>query len=146
MRIATGTAIFVSLAAAAFAQTANTLQPSDLSRMRDVGAVQFSPDGKRLTYSVINFDKPGRPYSQQWEMDVANGRASRLGGEHEVSGGGVWSPDSQWIAYHGQLNGKSGLMVAHPDGSAARFIARCFSTSASPKTRRTYPFIVPPKR
>ena len=127
MRIAA--LLLACLSAAAMAQPSALFQPSDLSRMKEVGAVGFSPDGKKLTYSVINFDAPGRAYSQQWQMDLANGQISRLGGEKEISGGGVWSPDSQWIAYQGKMGDKSGLIVAHPDGSGQRFLAEMSDTN-----------------
>src|SRR5918911_324844 len=41
-----------------------------------------------------------------------------------------WSPDGQWIAYRGGVSGESGLVVAHPDGSAAKFLAEMTGTNA----------------
>ncbi len=40
------------------------LQTSDLSRLRAIGDVHLSPDGTRVAYSIVNNDRPGRPYSQ----------------------------------------------------------------------------------
>src|SRR4029077_10119979 len=40
------------------------------------------------------------------------------------------SPDGQWIAYTGKLNGKSGLMIAHADGSAPKFLSAMHWTSS----------------
>src|SRR5260370_26957256 len=76
------------------------LQSSDYLKLRSVGSVQFSPDAARLAYTVENNDGPGRPYSQIWIMNVADGKSIRLGGEKErTSGPEVW-PTGEWIAYH----------------------------------------------
>src|SRR5688572_6345139 len=98
------------------------LQSSDLFKLRSVGAVQLSPDGSRVAYTVSNSDETVRPYSQIWILDIASGKSTRFGGEKDRASNPVWSPDGQWIAYSGRdgASGKSGLMVARPDGSAAR--------------------------
>ena len=47
--------------------------------------VAFSgPDATRIAYSVQNNDRPGRPYSQVWIMDVATGKTVRLGSDKEA--------------------------------------------------------------
>jgi len=121
-------AIF-SLASPSRAQT-NVLQIADYQRLRAAGAPAFSPDGKLLAYSVTRFDRPGRPWGQLWVMDLASGKSTRLGGENEGSGGAVWSPDGRWIAYFGAAEGKQGLVMAHPDGSGATFLAEVSGTNA----------------
>src|SRR5262249_29792763 len=90
----------------------NRLQASDLLRLRSVGGVQLSPDGRRVAYVVENNDGPGRPYGQLRIMTLADGRSVRLGGEKEASGDPVWSPDGRWLAYRGGVNGHAGLMLA----------------------------------
>ena len=116
------------LSISAVAQT-NVLRSSDLSRMRAVSSVSFSPDGKLLAYNVTMYDRPGRPYQQLFLLDTASGRSTRFGANNGNASGGVWSPDGQWLAYMGSLNGKSGLIVSHPDGSAPRFIAEVHGTN-----------------
>src|SRR5437867_467259 len=49
----------------------SAFQSGDLYRLKSVGDVQMSPDATRIAYSVQNNDRPGRPYSQVWIMDVA---------------------------------------------------------------------------
>src|SRR5947207_3121793 len=61
-----------------------TFQSSDLYRLKSVGDVQMSPDGRRIAYSVQNNDRPGRPYSQVSSLDDA-----RL----------AWSPDGRQVAF-----------------------------------------------
>ena len=48
---------------------AEGLTSSDLSRLRSVGSVELSPDGRHIAYSVTMRDRPGRPYGQLWIMD-----------------------------------------------------------------------------
>lgn len=106
------------------------LQSSDLLKLRSVTAVQLSPDGRRVAYVVENNDGTGRPWGQLWVMTIADGKSVRFGGEREPSGDPVWSHDGQSIAYRGSANGKSGLVVARPDGTGARLLAEVNGTNA----------------
>ena len=106
------------------------LQSSDLLKLRSVSAVQVSPDGTHVAYTVENNDGAGRPYGQLWVMTIADGRTVRFGGEKESSGNPEWSPDGQWIAYRGRVGDRSGLVVARPDGSFARFLAEMSGTNS----------------
>jgi dipeptidyl aminopeptidase/acylaminoacyl peptidase len=124
---------FVFAAAVALASTASAqdrLQSSDLLKLRSVASVALSPDGTRAAYVVENNDGPGRPYGQLWVMTLADGKSVRFGGEKESSGNPEWSPDGQWIAYRGRVGDKSGLVVARPDGSGAKFLAEMSGTNA----------------
>jgi dipeptidyl aminopeptidase/acylaminoacyl peptidase len=109
---------------------ADRLQPADYQKLRAVGQVKFSPDGRLLAYTITRFDRPGRAWSQVWVMDLATKKSVRMGGENEGSGGPVWSPDGKWIAYSGMAEGKQGLVMAHPDGMGATFLAEVMGTNA----------------
>jgi dipeptidyl aminopeptidase/acylaminoacyl peptidase len=116
----------------AHAQTSSGgLVAEDLQRMRAVVQADFSPDGKLIAYTVLRHDRPGRPWPQLWVMDAASGKSVRIGGEQDVAGGPVWSPDGKWIAYAGAAEGKHGLAIAHPDGSAITFLAEASGTNAA---------------
>src|SRR5579871_4361607 len=106
------------------------LVPVDYQRMRSVAQAAISPDGKFVAYTVLRYDRPGRPWPQLWVFDVASGKTTRIGGEQDVAGSPVWSPDSRWIAYDGAAEGKHGLAVVHPDGSAATFLSEASGTNA----------------
>ena len=110
---------------------AQSLQSSDLSRLRSVGTVELSPDGRHIAYTVTMRDRPGRPYSQIWILDLTTEKSIRLGAEKERTGGPKWSPDSKWLAYIGGEGEEEGLKVAHPDGSGAVFLTKV-SGSNSP--------------
>lgn len=119
---------FVSLALSATLSA--QLHSIDLSKLHSVSNVQFSLDGKHIAYVVQNFDKPEQPWRQVWIMDAGSGHSLRLGGADEASSDPRWSPDGSWIAYHGKQGEKSGLLIAHPDGSGARFLAEMEGTNA----------------
>jgi dipeptidyl aminopeptidase/acylaminoacyl peptidase len=114
------------------------LQSSDLLKLRSIGDVQWSPDNSRIAYTVSNNDGPRRPYSQLWIMTVADGKSVRLAVGQETSSGPEWSPDGQWIAYHGRAGGREGLIIARPDGSGMKFLAATETTNSPlPTTGKT---------
>src|ERR1700704_2188073 len=90
---------------------AQGLSSSDLSRLRSVGSVELSPDGRRIAYTVTMRDRPGRPYGQLWIMDVATQKSVRVGGEKDSGGGPLWSPDGKWLAFEGHQGEKGGLFM-----------------------------------
>jgi dipeptidyl aminopeptidase/acylaminoacyl peptidase len=121
--------VALSAAGAAHAQETG-LQSRDLSRFRSVAQVAMSPDGTQIAYAVMNNDRPGRPYPQLWVMDVATGASRRLATDEAPSSDATWSPDGQWVAYHGTAGGQTGLIVAHPDGTGATFVAPVEGTNS----------------
>src|SRR5437660_12703450 len=60
---------------------AQGLVGSDLSRLRSVGSVELSPDGRRIAYGVVTRARPGRPYGQPWIMDLATSTSVRVGAQ-----------------------------------------------------------------
>ena len=120
--------ILTLIATAASGQT-RTFASGDFYKIRSAGGPAFSPDGAALAYTVSNNDGPGRPYSQTWIMTLADGRSIRFGKEKDATGGPAWSPDGRWIAYSGSLDGKSGLIIAHADGTGTKFIAALEGTN-----------------
>src|SRR6266403_2323372 len=129
VRTATAVVAIGSLGLAAAANPQG-LVSSDLSRLRSVGGVAASPDGKRVVYTVVMRDRPGRPYGQLWIMDLSTQKSVRVGGDKDGGGSGVWSPDGKWIAFSGHQGDKSGLFVVRPDGSEVTFLADVHGTNS----------------
>ncbi|OLB20854.1 MAG: hypothetical protein AUH16_04015, partial [Acidobacteria bacterium 13_2_20CM_57_7] len=113
----------VALIMFASSGAAQGLASSDLSRLHSVGGVELSPDGRRIAYTVVMRDRPGRPYGQLWVIDLTTQKSVRVGGEKDSGGGPLWSPDGKWFAFQGHQGEKGGLFVARPDGSEVTFLA-----------------------
>jgi dipeptidyl aminopeptidase/acylaminoacyl peptidase len=103
---------------------------ADLARLRSVDDVRLSPDGHRVAYTVSNNDGDRRPYSQLWVMTLADRRSVNFSTGKEGSREPEWSPDGTKIAYSGALEGKSGLIVANPDGTGKRFVHEMGGTNS----------------
>lgn len=108
---------------------AQGLQTADLYKLRSVGDVQLSPDGRRLAYNVVISDRPGRPHAEVWLMDLASGDTRRLGSDDEAASSPRWSPDGRRIAFFGRANKTSGLLVADATGGDVTFIAEVKGTN-----------------
>jgi dipeptidyl aminopeptidase/acylaminoacyl peptidase len=131
-------AILASALAPDAGAQAGRLQSGDLLKLRSVGDIQFSPDGTRIAYTVSNNDGAGRPYSQVWIMTLADNKSTRIGTEKEASSTPEWSSDGRWIAYRGVVGNQSGLIVARPDGSGAKYLGPLEGTNSPlPSTGRT---------
>lgn len=105
-------------------------QSSDLLKLRSVGAVQFSPDGARIAYTVTRNDLGLKPVGQLWVMMLADRKSICLSVANEFSGEPEWSPDGKWIAFSGAAGDRRGLIVARPDGSERRYLAPLEGTNS----------------
>jgi dipeptidyl aminopeptidase/acylaminoacyl peptidase len=115
--------ILCSVASTSLFAQSRTFSSTDLYKLRSAGGVALSPDGARLAYSIARNDGEGRPYSQLSIMTLADRRSISFSNGKDSSSGGEWSPDGHWIAYSGKLGDKSGLIIAHPDGSGAKLLS-----------------------
>ncbi len=120
-------ALLFGFAAASFAAG---FQSADLLKFRAIGAVQLSPDGSRLAYTVLRYDGPRRIFGQLWIMNLADQKSICLSEGDEPSGDPEWSPDSHWIAYSGRAEGKAGLILARADGRGKKYLAPLEGTNA----------------
>jgi dipeptidyl aminopeptidase/acylaminoacyl peptidase len=112
---------------------------ADYLKLRSVGTVRLSPDGKRLAYTVENHDLPGKQYSQVWLLTLADGKSVRIGDATASSSDPEWSPDGQRLAFSGRSGEKSALLIANADGSGARMLAPLEGTNNPlPSTGRRF--------
>jgi len=139
LRVVSGFLFAVTLLAYAPSGSAQGLASSDISRLRSVGSVELSPDGRRIAYTIVMRDRPGRPYGQLWIMDLGTQKSARVGGEKDAAGGPLWSPDGRSLAFEGSIADKSGLFVARADGSDITFLAFANGTNSPlPGTGKEY--------
>ena len=109
------------LIATVAAQPPSGLQSQDLYKLQSVSDVHASPDGRQIVYSVQSSDRPERPYSRLWIVDVERRTERRIG--PDSASGPVWSPDGSLIAFTSRADAQSGLMIIKPDGSGETFLA-----------------------
>jgi dipeptidyl aminopeptidase/acylaminoacyl peptidase len=91
-----------TVAVAAPAQTAEkrALTIADLYDIKGVGDPQYSPDGKRIAFTVTEFDmKKGKSNSDIYIMNADGSAIRRLtwrkGGDYHPR----WSPDGKWLLF-----------------------------------------------
>jgi dipeptidyl aminopeptidase/acylaminoacyl peptidase len=109
---------------------AQGLTSGDLSRLRSVAGAAISPDLKRIAYTIVVRDTPGRPHGQLWVMDLATQKSLQIGGDRDAAGNAVWSPDGKWLAFPGHIGEKGGLFIARPDGSDITFLTEAHGTNS----------------
>jgi dipeptidyl aminopeptidase/acylaminoacyl peptidase len=109
--------------------TGQGLQVSDIYRLRAVGDVQIAPNASRIAYTVTNYERPGRPYSQLWIADVGSGRSTRVGDEDDSGAGPRWSPDGMRVAYFGRAREGSGILIANVSGGRPTYVGPVTSTN-----------------
>jgi dipeptidyl aminopeptidase/acylaminoacyl peptidase len=85
--------------------------------------VQISPDARAVVYTVVNNDRPGRPYPRVWLLDLASGRSRRLHDDLDTAMEPHFSPDGRRLAYIGKSGEGLALIVSNADGSAAQVIS-----------------------
>jgi dipeptidyl aminopeptidase/acylaminoacyl peptidase len=105
------------------------LQVADVYRLRSVGDVHLSPDGRTAIYGVVNNEGPGVPDSHLWTLDLATGATTRLGGEGFTGSDPHFSPDGRRLAYVGTLDNRLGVIVTDAGGRGATFVAPVESTN-----------------
>ena len=130
LRVVSGFLSTVALLASAPCGSAQGLASGDISRLRSVGSAELSPDSRRIAYTIVMRDRPGRPYGQLWMMDLGTQKSARVGGEKDAAGGPLWSPDGKSLAFEGSIADKSGLFVARADGSDITYLASTNGTNS----------------
>jgi len=74
---------------------------------------RFSPDGKRLAYSLLNGSG-----SDIWVKDLERDTPSKLTSFPETNGWPVWTPDGQYIIFRSDNTAAPGLYIVRADGSS----------------------------
>ncbi|MEW6128294.1 MAG: S9 family peptidase [Acidobacteriota bacterium] len=98
-KIAFSFLILLLITLAAFAGT-KTMTIEDSLAIKNIGAPQFSPDGKWLTYTISAWDKENnRRVSHIYLVSSSGGRSIKLTNGEKGEGGAQWSPDGTRIAF-----------------------------------------------
>jgi dipeptidyl aminopeptidase/acylaminoacyl peptidase len=98
----------------------------DLHRLRSVGDVQLSPDGRQVAYTVQSRESPGGPTSELWIRTLSSDEARSIGPGRAPR----WAADGSWIAFQGRTEEEgSGIVLVRPDGSERHLLAATRGTN-----------------
>ena len=122
------TGLILCIAVAGHGAAAQGFQSSDLSGFRAAGSAEISPDGRKVAYTIMLRDRPGRPYTQVSVLDLATQQSVRFGGADE--GSGIPSVARRQVAGVRWRRGMRRVWVAQPDGSGATFLAPMQGTNS----------------
>lgn len=108
-----------------FSQTKEKIVASDLTRIKQVGGIAISPDGKRAVYTVTALEPAAEALEYEyrthlWLADLETKTAPRaITRGTESASQAVWSPDGKSVAFVRAVKGKSQVFVMPLDGGEA---------------------------
>jgi dipeptidyl aminopeptidase/acylaminoacyl peptidase len=125
MKTALLVAALAASTAASAAAAAEPLTPALTLNRRTIGELEFSPDGRRLVFTVTEpVTGSTRPRSI-WLLEIASGRLRQLTFSGKSDGSPRWSPDGSSIAFTSDRDGTSQLyLLPMRGGEAERLIDR----------------------
>jgi dipeptidyl aminopeptidase/acylaminoacyl peptidase len=94
-------------------------------KVRAVGGVQVSPDGKRVLYTVnepVMTTEKSEYLTQVWTASASGGDAYQMTFSEKSSTNPDWSPDGRWIAFTSSRSGKNNLYLMRSTGGEAEMI------------------------
>jgi dipeptidyl aminopeptidase/acylaminoacyl peptidase len=117
-------AIILALAAgeltsvSAFGDKRMTIE--DALAIKLVGAPQFSPDGKRIAYTISEWDrKENRRITHIWLVSAAGGPSTKLTNGDKGESSPQWSPDGSRIAFLADRDKGAQVWIIAVDGGEA---------------------------
>jgi dipeptidyl aminopeptidase/acylaminoacyl peptidase len=96
--------------------------PAVMMRVKPVGAVQVSPDGKRVAYTVreaVMTDDKSEFRTHVHLADADGGDAFQLTQGDQSCDNPQWSPDGKWIAFTSSRSGKNNVWLIRARGGEA---------------------------
>src|SRR5262249_43562721 len=94
-------------------------------KVKAVGGVQVSPDGKRVLYTVnepVMTSEKSEYLTQIWMASASGGDAYQMTFGEKPSTSPDWSPDGRWIAFTSSRSGKNNLYLMRSTGGEAEMI------------------------
>src|SRR5450432_2590984 len=104
-------------------QEKRTVEPADLFRLKFVTGGQFSPDGKRVAYTITHIDaEKEKEYGAIWVMTLNSGETRQYTSGTAKDDSPTWSPDGRQIAFMSTRGDKPQIYVIPIDGGEARAV------------------------
>src|SRR5262245_31837843 len=94
-------------------------------KVKAVGGVEVSPDGKRVLYTVnepVMTSEKSEYLTQIWMASADGGDAYQMTFGEKSSTNPDWSPDGRWIAFTSSRSGKNNLYLMRSTGGEAEMI------------------------
>ncbi len=94
-------------------------------KVKAVGGVQVSPDGKRVLYTVnepVMTAEKSEYLTQIWMANTDGSDAFQMTFGEKSSTNPDWSPDGRWIAFTSSRSGKNNLYLMRSTGGEAEMI------------------------
>jgi dipeptidyl aminopeptidase/acylaminoacyl peptidase len=116
--------LLLFLAVAAFCHAQVPTIEQSLS-METAGSARISPDGKFVAYTKTKADwDENANVTQLWVYMTSTGEHYQLTHGKKSASPAEWSPDSRWIAFTSDRDGKSQLYLISPSGGEARQLTK----------------------
>jgi acylaminoacyl-peptidase len=97
----------------------------DLLRIKFLGQVELSPDGKRAVYVVMTTDRDEDSYrSALYLLNLDSGKSKQFSSGLSKDTQPRWSPDGKAIAFLSNRSGKNQIWLIDADGGEARQLTR----------------------
>jgi Tol biopolymer transport system component len=107
-----------------FAQNGNEpIRVTDLTKIRSIGSIAVSPDGKQVVYVVTAIEPKGEEYNyinQLWLSDLSGKSQPLQLTSKENAGQPAWSPDGKQIAFIRNADNKPQIFLLPLQGGEAR--------------------------
>ncbi|WP_020600895.1 S9 family peptidase [Spirosoma panaciterrae] len=114
----------------AVAQTKSKVTVTDLTRIKQVGGIELSPDGKQAVYTITTIEPnpdqkvDGRPEEYDYKTHIyltslKPGDSRALTHGPESARQAVWAPDGKQLAFVRTVKGKSQIFIMPLDGGEA---------------------------
>jgi len=97
----------------------------ELVELGSVGGATISPDGRWVAYEESSTDWDRDAFvTQLYVADTSSGTVTQLTRGKESASDIEWSPDSRWITFLRNVDGKGQIHAIHPDGGEAQVISK----------------------
>jgi dipeptidyl aminopeptidase/acylaminoacyl peptidase len=107
-----------------FAQNGNEpMRVTDLTKIRSIGSIAVSPDGKQVVYVVTAIEPKGEEYNyinQLWLSDLSGKSQPIQLTSKENAGQPAWSPDGKQIAFIRNADNKPQIFLLPLQGGEAK--------------------------
>ena len=114
--------VLILAAALMLAAGAGAWTPSDLLKVKGVGAVQVSPDGRRVVFTVteqVVETEKSELRTHLWMARADGADSFQLTRGDKSCLNPSWSPDGKWIAFTSERSGKNNLWLLRAEGGEA---------------------------